>query len=385
MSDSEDEDSAQPKRLPKRTLRAQRTQTKRMAERDMAEDNFVFSDDGEQEDEEDDDFYGKRGGTKGKKRRSAVLQAVESKKHLPLLKPAITAAAPKLDADFMPLKDLQGATAMNVVGRRIRVWYDIAGESDEYFPSSSPSKSAVAAKCTGNDTEVKRPSSVKPSVGVVTFYGSEGRLHAVYDGEEEFDGLWIDGNDEWEWVDDAEVGPPPPPPPRAGLWRPQKKACELEGSEEEDVEMDIDRILGKVGDLDKIFLVRAADGATPTGDGTGLELYVKWKGMAHMHCQWVPRQVLEESDPINKRRVVKFLKDVASSLPEGVTLETLQRQPTGAAYNADGQMGDEEPFNPEVSISTSLPVSQLPLPLHATHRALRHSLTARMPLPTYTL
>ena len=37
-------------------------------------------------------------------------------------------------------------------------------------------------------------------VGIVTFYDPAGRLHAVYDGENEANGLWVDGDDEWEWV-----------------------------------------------------------------------------------------------------------------------------------------------------------------------------------------
>ena len=42
-----------------------------------------------------------------------------------------------------------------------------------------------------------------------------------------------------------------------------------------------------------------------------LELFVKWKGLAHIHCQWVTRHVLDGSGALNKRRVAKFIKEVS--------------------------------------------------------------------------
>ena len=89
----------------------------------------------------------------------------------------------------------------------------------------------------------------------------------------------VDGTDEWEWISPDDVdfsGPPALPVP--GCWR--------EGLE--------------AGDVDKIFLVREAS-AEGGGEGGGaivsagdsgstssegrLEFYVKWKAMAHLHCQ----------------------------------------------------------------------------------------------------
>ena len=124
-------------------------------------------------------------------------------------------------------------------------------------------------------------------------------MYAVYDGEDEFEGLWVDGQDEWEWV---EEGSPDYKQPNAlpvpGCWRPGLEA----------------------GDIDKIFLVREIEATGEKADdaprrsskqkGPDLELYVKWKGLSHLHCQWVPRPALEV-EPLNKRRVSTFLKALA--------------------------------------------------------------------------
>jgi hypothetical protein len=40
------------------------------------------------------------------------------------------------------------------------------------------------------------------------------------------------------------------------------------------------------------------------------EFYVKWKGRAHIHCQWVPRAALE-ADPNVRRRVKRFIEAMA--------------------------------------------------------------------------
>ena len=348
---SDDEEAARGRAL------RDRKQTRRAIERDVAAD--VAAD---QEFDIDDDL-GKAG---SKRRRSSMLQSLaqSSRQSKP-----VPAYDPTLGSDFLPLRDLKGVDATEVVGRRIRVWYE-AGDDEE-----KPVLKGEEPKPLGGE-EQKPPadsgerSGLKPSVGIVTFYGDEGRLHAVYDGEEEFDGLWIDGNDEWEWVDESEVGPPPPAPPVPGCWRPSSGDGDGDG--------DIDTILGQVGDIDKIFLVRtpalehtppspraAADassaspgGASPrhaSGAGpaagqpsssgsAGLELFVKWKGLAHIHCQWVPQHVLERSDVVNKRRVARFLKLATEALPPG----TLS-QPGVVASN-DGiryDPGDEEAYNPE--------------------------------------
>ena len=72
--------------------------------------------------------------------------------------------------------------------------------------------------------------------------------------------------------------------------------------------------------------------------------------MAHVHSQWVPRRVLEESDAINKRKVGRFLNDVRMALPEGVDLlDALSASPGAVVAGADGVLsadGEEEAYNP---------------------------------------
>ena len=65
-------------------------------------------------------------------------------------------------------------------------------------------------------------------------------MYAVYDGEEEWDGLWVDGRDEWEWIapGDAEAAQPAALPV-VGCWRPGWEVH---------------------SDIDKIYLVREAGG-----------------------------------------------------------------------------------------------------------------------------
>ena len=174
-------------------------------------------------------------------------------------------------ADLKPLTDFKGVSnPSDVVGRRIKVMYE---------PEAG---AAPGAEADGG---------LVPSIGVVVHYDPAGRMYAVYDGEDEFEGLWVDGQDEWEWV---EEGSPDYKQPNAlpvpGCWRPGLEA----------------------GDIDKIFLVREIEGTGEKADdaprrsskqkGPDLELYVKWKGLSHLHCQWVPRPALEV-EPLNKRRV----------------------------------------------------------------------------------
>ena len=182
-------------------------------------------------------------------------------------------------ADLKPLTDFKGVSnPSDVVGRRIKVMYE---------PEAG---AAPGAEADGG---------LVPSIGVVVHYDPAGRMYAVYDGEDEFEGLWVDGQDEWEWV---EEGSPDYKQPNAlpvpGCWRPGLEA----------------------GDIDKIFLVREIEATGEKADdaprrsskqkGPDLELYVKWKGLSHLHCQWVPRPALEV-EPLNKRRVSTFLKALA--------------------------------------------------------------------------
>ena len=131
------------------------------------------------------------------------------------------------------------------------------------------------------------------------------------------------------------------------------------------------------GDLDKIFLVRETGDAADAHQGGGtertrgavrgapkgvpkrpsLEFFVKFKSIAHIHCQWVPQADLEV-DPINKRRVAKFLKDLGESREEapadgadgllgfdggGLTSSLLDLTGSGL----DREIDEREAFNPE--------------------------------------
>ena len=40
------------------------------------------------------------------------------------------------------------------------------------------------------------------------------------------------------------------------------------------------------------------------------EFFVKWKSLAHIHCQWVPRSALD-IDPANKQKVQRWVKAMA--------------------------------------------------------------------------
>jgi hypothetical protein len=270
----------------------------------------------------------------GKKAAAAKAAAASRKQALPALeqKTQISVAMPagfNTYEDFVPLRDLKGAAASEVVGRRIRAWYE-------------PEPGAEGDGMT-------------VSVGVVTYWDPAGRMFALYDGEEEVDGLYIDGRDDFEWVTpDGPDAAQPAALPVPGCWRPGLEA----------------------GDVDKIYLMRAAGGAGGTGgaggagcDGRSVDFFVKWKGLSHTHCQWVPRMELEV-DAMNKRRVAKFVKQRADALADaralgGVAHERLDEP--GAVTDGDGQLVDEAdglPFNAEF-IEADRIIAERPSPFGA--------------------
>jgi len=61
--------------------------------------------------------------------------------------------------------------------------------------------------------------------------------------------------------------------------------------------------------VEKILLMRCAPGGPPGHgpDASELEFFVKWKGLAHEHCEWVTHTALE-GDPSAKQRVRRFLQ-----------------------------------------------------------------------------
>ena len=127
-------------------------------------------------DDSDDIDFGKRASVASKRRKgSAVLQSIAFKniQQRQLAPHHAPQPVPTLDADFRPLADLKGVDVSAVVGRRIRCWYESSAEQ-----AAGGGGGAAAATAGEGPT-------LQASVGVVTYYGVEGRLHAVYDGEEE--------------------------------------------------------------------------------------------------------------------------------------------------------------------------------------------------------
>jgi hypothetical protein len=151
------------------------------------------------------------------------------------------------------------------------------------------------------------------------------RMYVVFDHFEESEGAWVDGNDDWSWA-------PMPPDglPRAvpvpGAWRPGLYAEPVE----------------------KIYLARVVE-----ADGT-TRLFVKWKGLAHIHCQWVPQRELE-IDPANKQRVHRFLKvhptDRAHLLTAGLLASSRATWPQAAM-----------PRRPTLCPPSAFPAVSLPRP-----------------------
>ena len=308
-------------------------------------------------DDSDDSTYGhsKKASKVGQRRRRSSLASVRQQ----LLPAAETAEPP--DADFVPLTDLKGAAPASVVGRRIRCWYtevdevaneEAAEEANEVAPPEAPR------------------STLRPAIGVVTYFAEEGRMSVVYDADDDCDGWWVDGVDEWEWADPMEVGPPPAPPPVAGGWRSREATDGASDGDQDDA-------AAELLDVDKIFLVRVqaavprrgpcsagADEAPPPPAAAGdpspapplggthpsraLELFVKWKGAAHIHSQWVPRAELVASGPHNRRRVGRFLKEVGLALPGGLAMLEAHEAPPGLVAGVEGVLpGAEDAYSPE--------------------------------------
>ena len=182
--------------------------------------------------DDDDLTFGLGGAThrraSGGKRGSMTVSALERARTAAAAAPSMTqpASLAPPPSDFKPLSDLKGANASDVVGRRIRTWYE--GDAGGNAGGDAGGDAGGAGGRDGSATVGSR-SGLEPAVGIVTFYDPAGRLHAVYDGEHEADGLWVDGDDEWEWVD--ETDPKFAPPSRKevfGRWRDDDVAEEIE-------------------------------------------------------------------------------------------------------------------------------------------------------------
>lgn len=199
----------------------------------------------------------------------------------------ITAAASHSSSRSL---DLKGGHAGSVVGRCLRVLYDEGG------------------------------SGVVPYDGVVT-YEEPHRLFVAFHGLDDAEATWIDNDDEWSWTATPEGGVPEQPPV-TGAWRPGQPA----------------------GPVEKIF---HHDYRQPEGDAQSEEqlwLLVKWKGLAHLHSQWVPRADLEE-DPNNRQRALRYLKQAAAQ-------EDGNYEATWEIEDQDGGGGksEDEPFNADFSV-----------------------------------
>ena len=360
-------------------------------------------------------------------------------------------------------QDLKGAAPSTVVGRRICVWYehehDVADDDEPPLgpsgpqpsepPQPQPQPGAIAAP---PDEPAQHPPAepapaelkpeLKPALGVVSYFCEAGRLHVVFDGDDESDGWWVDRaltdpdpnlnpnpspgpnpiltlpepsprwvdeRDEWGWADESLVGPAPRPLPVPGCWRSHAATGEA-GGEAGEAGGEAGEVggVGEAGDeaglgeplgaVERIFLVRtrhtkengeAADqgsrdhskgearavragelfsSAAETGPerlasapapatselagstaetGPELELLVKWKGLAHVHSQWVPRSVVEGSGPMNRRKVARFVNQVRLALPEGAELEAVLSGPRVVVASADGLLAEgEDAYNP---------------------------------------
>lgn len=181
--------------------------------------------------------------------------------------------------------NLKGRTAVQAVGGYLSVNYDEGGSSVAYR-------------------------------GVVVYIEAT-RMHVNFDRFDEAEGAWIGDEDEWGWLPRPKGGLPGAVPV-AGAWRPGLSP----------------------GLVEKIFLSRLND------DGDRTELLVKWKGLAHVHCQWVPQEELEV-DPANRQRVQRHLK-VAAQLESagGGEAETWDL----GVDVGEGARTEEEPYNPDFEI-----------------------------------
>jgi chromodomain-helicase-DNA-binding protein 7 len=144
-------------------------------------------------------------------------------------------------------------------------------------------------------------------------------MHANFEGLDESEGAWIDDEDDWSWVPKP-AGGVPPALPVAGAWRPGLLP----------------------GPLEKIYLIRLPE---ETGEP---ELLVKWKGLAHIHCQWVPRRELE-AELSNKQRVLRFLKAQAERETGNGADNTWDLGDEGDE-GGRGARTDEEPYNPDFEV-----------------------------------
>ena len=151
------------------------------------------------------------------------------------------------------------------------------------------------------------------------------RLYVVFDGFDEAEGAWVDDSDDWTWVDDPSVKEPRPAPP-SECWQPNQPA----------------------GLIDKVFLHRSSPEGVPNA------FFVKWKDLAHIHSQWVPRAALEQ-EPSNKQRVQRYIKALAAAEAAGGFVPTweVHKEGTGEtsdAATAEGAATEEEPYNPDFNI-----------------------------------
>ena len=151
--------------------------------------------------------------------------------------------------------------------------------------------------------------------GVVA-YAEASRMYVCFDGFPETEGAWVDDGDEWEWrlVETAAV---PPPLPVIGAWTPGHVA----------------------GPVEKVYQRRQeAEGEA--------EFFVKWKSLAHIHCQWVPRSALD-IDPANKQKVQRWVKAMAQLAESGGgevnTWELESAEPSAAPESAGAFDGEPYP------------------------------------------
>ena len=147
-----------------------------------------------------------------------------------------------------PVATLSSSSSEPRVGRRLLAW----------FPSEAGSTFNTFA-------------------GTAACLGEAGRFFVVFDAEPEARGLWLDERDDWAWTSDGEGRESAAPLRKIDApWQPGRVPPAVE----------------------TVFRMR--------GDAPAQELLVKWRGWAHVHCQWVPRAALEQSERGNQMRVKNF-------------------------------------------------------------------------------
>ena len=229
--------------------------------------------------------------------------------------------------------NLKGAAIAEAVGKCVSVLYDEGGaelvayrgvvvytEKTRHAGSLAAPSAVSPPPChaTTADNRGRHTQGLQGQSLTCTLHPARapGRMYVVFDDFDENEGAWVDDSDEWQWVPTPRTGLRAPLPV-SGAWRPGVEA----------------------GPLEKIYLSRM-------GEDTGPMMLVKWKGMAHIHSQWVPQAALCV-DANNKRSVQRYLKAEAAAASGGGPAESTWELEGEGDEGGRGGRTEEEPYNPE--------------------------------------